>query len=142
MMEEKMEEKNIRWKQRFSSFKNALERLEDAIRLLELKGHLSDLESQGLIKAYEFTHELSWKVLQDYFKHQGINGIVGARDAFKEAIHARLIVNAEIWMQTIESRNVTVHAYDKSSAKKILEIIRKKYIKLFRNFKDEMESRL
>ena len=28
---------------------------------------LSDLEKQGLIQAFEFTHELAWNVMRDYF---------------------------------------------------------------------------
>jgi hypothetical protein len=29
---------------------------------------LSELEQQGLIQAFEFTHELAWKVMKDYLR--------------------------------------------------------------------------
>jgi len=31
---------------------------------------LNDIEEQGLIKAFEYTYELSWKVLQDLLKER------------------------------------------------------------------------
>jgi hypothetical protein len=45
---------------------------------------LSDLEKQGLIRAFEFTHELAWNVMKDYFAYQGNPAITGghARDEF------------------------------------------------------------
>lgn len=48
---------DIRWKQRFDNFQRALHQLTLAIRLMEQRP-LSDLEQQGLIQVFEFTHEL------------------------------------------------------------------------------------
>ena len=59
-------ENDIRWQQRFSNFQKALEQLEKAINLSEER-ELSNLEKQGLIQAFEFTHELSWNVMKDFF---------------------------------------------------------------------------
>jgi hypothetical protein len=36
---------------------------------------LSELEEQGLIQAFEFTHELSWLLLKDFLADQGVSGI-------------------------------------------------------------------
>jgi len=49
---------NIRWKQRFANFKKALIQLEEAVVLSELRD-LSNLEKQGVIQAFKFTHELA-----------------------------------------------------------------------------------
>jgi len=43
---------DICWRQRFSNFRKALAQLEKFI----LKGDLSDMEEQGLIKAFEYTY--------------------------------------------------------------------------------------
>jgi hypothetical protein len=40
---------------------------------------LSELEEQGLIQAFEFTHELSWLLLKDFLVHQGVSGISGSQ---------------------------------------------------------------
>ena len=65
-----MENQDIRWKQRFTNFEKALSKLTEDIQLSE-KG-LSDLEKEGLIQRFEFTHELSWNVLKDYLVYEGI----------------------------------------------------------------------
>ncbi|WKT82982.1 nucleotidyltransferase substrate binding protein [Thermosynechococcus sp. HY591] len=53
---------DIRWKQRFANFKRALRQLTAAVGLSRVRP-LSDLERQGLIQAFEFTHALTWNLL-------------------------------------------------------------------------------
>jgi molecular chaperone GrpE (heat shock protein) len=55
--------KDVRFVQRFNNFLKAFEHFESAVKLAK-KRQLSDLEKQGLIKSFEFTHELFWKVLE------------------------------------------------------------------------------
>ena len=50
---------DIHWQQRQQNFERALEQLEQACQRLEL----NELEAQGLIKAFEYTHELAWNML-------------------------------------------------------------------------------
>jgi hypothetical protein len=49
---------DIRWQRRFSNYRLALSRLADGVALARQRP-LSDLEKQGLIQAFEFTHELA-----------------------------------------------------------------------------------
>jgi hypothetical protein len=56
---------DIRWKQRLANYRKALKTLTDAVELSRQRP-LSDLEKQGLIQGFEFTHELAWNVLKDY----------------------------------------------------------------------------
>ena len=49
--------RDIRWKQRFSNFDKAFQQLK---RFVEVK-ELNEMEKQGLIKAFEYTYELSWE---------------------------------------------------------------------------------
>ena len=46
---------DVRWKQRFENFQRALNQLNAAVRLSETRP-LTDLEKQGLIQGFEFTH--------------------------------------------------------------------------------------
>ena len=61
-----MTDSGIRWIQRFHNFQIALTQLNDAV-LLSKERELSLLEKQGLIQAFEYTHELAWKVMKDFF---------------------------------------------------------------------------
>lgn len=106
---------DIRWKQRHANFTQALRSLDDAIRLAGTRP-LSDLEQQGLIQAFEFTHELAWKTLKDYLEAQGIQNLIGSRNTTREAFKNALIADGEAWMAMIEDRNLTSHAYDHATA--------------------------
>ncbi|HKK33739.1 MAG TPA: nucleotidyltransferase substrate binding protein [Desulfomicrobiaceae bacterium] len=102
---------DIRWKQRFSNYLKALQQLTYAVELAE-KRELTDLEKQGLIQGFEFTHELAWKVLKDFLENQGISNLIGSKDAVRSAFKNGLIENGDVWMTMILDRNRTSHTYD------------------------------
>lgn len=95
---------------------------------------LSPLEKQGLIQAFEFTHELAWNVLKDYLESQGIQGVVGSRGATREAFKNGLIADGEVWMDMIKSRNQTSHTYNEETANEITEAILNRYCAQFSQF--------
>ena len=98
--------KDVRWRQRFSNFTQALQTLRRAVHLSE-KRDLSELEQQGLIQGFEFTHELAWNVLKDYLEEQGFVGIVGSKNATREAFRNGLIGDGESWMDMIKAVSYT-----------------------------------
>ncbi len=135
----KISSADTRWKQRFSNFQPAFAQLKAAVELSQQRS-LSDLEKQGLIQAFEFTHELSWNVLKDYFDYQGGNQITGSRDATREAFQKGLIIDGEGWMEMIRSRNQTSHTYNKNIAQDITDKILNSYFALFLQFNQKMQE--
>lgn len=121
-----MNAKDIRWIQRFNHFAKALSQLKGAVELAQ-KRQLSKLEEQGLIQAFEFTHELAWNTLKDFLEERGVQDLYGSRDTTREAFKTGLIVNGEAWMNMIQSRNLTSHTYEESTAKEIVSAILKTY---------------
>jgi nucleotidyltransferase substrate binding protein (TIGR01987 family) len=132
-------QEDIRWKQRFSNFKKAFAQLMKAVRLNEERP-LSDLEQQGLIQAFEFTHELAWNVLKDYFEYQGNTSLAGSRDATREAFKMNLIEDGEGWMEMIKSRNTASHTYNEAIAAEIMNKIVLYYAELFERFNQKMQE--
>ena len=132
---------DIRWKQRFSNYQKALKQLEKAVDKANKLG-LSKLEEQGLIQSFEYTHELAWKVMKDYAVYQGDFSVAGSRDAIKKAFEFNLIDNAELWMDTIGSRNRTSHSYNEELASEIVEKIIQDYCPLFKNFESVIKSKV
>ena len=110
---------DIRWIQRFNNFSKALSQLTKFIE----KGELNDLEKQGLIQSFEYTYELAWNTLKDYFESQGETNILGGRDAFRLAFKRGLTENGEAWMEMITSRALTSHTYNEVTAEKIAKDI-------------------
>ncbi|WP_163712864.1 nucleotidyltransferase substrate binding protein [Mangrovibacterium lignilyticum] len=129
---------DTRWKQRFSNYKKALATLTKGIEQYHEKG-LSDLEKQGLIQGFEFTHELSWKVMQDFLKDKGETGIYGSKDATRLAFNRELITNGELWMSMIADRNLSSHTYQDDISTQILNRIVNSYFDLFKSFETKMD---
>jgi nucleotidyltransferase substrate binding protein (TIGR01987 family) len=130
---------DIRWQQRFSHYQKALRQLSSAVELSRQRP-LSELEEQGLIQAFEFTHELAWNVMKDYFEYQGNTSITGSRDATREAFRRTLITDGEGWMEMIQSRNKTSHAYNREVADEIAEKVTDAYHDLFMAFEKRMQD--
>lgn len=127
------ENPDVRWKQRFHSFLKAFAQLSGAVKVAEERG-LSELEKQGLIQAFEFTHELAWKTLKDFLENRGDTGIYGSKDATRKAFAAGLIEDGEIWMEMIQNRNRSSHTYNEAIANDIARAITANYFESFRKF--------
>ena len=130
---------DIRWQQRLANYLRALEQLADAVSQGQQRP-LSRLEQQGLIKAFEFTHELAWNVMKDHFEYQGTLTLTGSRDAIREAFKRGLISDGETWMETIASRNRSPHTYDENTANQLVAIISEHYLGLFQAFARKMQD--
>jgi nucleotidyltransferase substrate binding protein (TIGR01987 family) len=125
-----MTAKDIRWIQRFHNFSKTLGQLTEAVELAGQRD-LSKLEAQGMIKVFEFTHELAWNTLKDFLESRGAQNIYGSKDATREAFKAGLIENGETWMDMIRSRNLTIHTYDEATVLKIVGAIHDAYFAAF-----------
>ncbi len=128
--------KDIRWKQRFSNFTMALQTLHRAVDLSKQRD-LSELEQQGLIQGFEFTHELAWNVFKDYLEEQGFVGIIGSKNATREAFKNGLVGEGDAWMDMIKARNLTSHTYNTSLAADIVKDILTRFYPAF----TDMEQR-
>jgi nucleotidyltransferase substrate binding protein (TIGR01987 family) len=134
-----MSDLDIRWQQRLANYTKALEQLANAVATRQQRP-LSELEKQGLIQAFEFTHELAWNVMKDYFAYQGNPAITGSRDAAREAFQKGLVEDGEGWMEMIKSRNLTSHTYQQKIADEITGMIVGRYFPLFQAFLRKMDS--
>ena len=113
---------DIRWKQRFNNYLRALSTLTEAVQLAEER-QLTKLEEQGMIHEFEFTHELAWNVLKDYLEEKGFVGLIGSKDATREAFKNGLIEDG--------TRNLSSHTYNPETAEEIVENVRTRFYPQF-----------
>src|SRR5665213_801006 len=132
-----MENKDIRWIQRFNNYKKALARLTSAIELNEERP-LSDLEQQGLIQGFEFTFDIGWKTLRDFVLEQGYEGEREKPIPVIVEAASKGIINEKSWRLMYQSRNKTSHAYDEKTANEVTENI----IQVYHNLFIQLETRL
>lgn len=135
-----MKSPDIRWRQRFNSFQKAFSQLNKAAAIAQERD-LSELEQQGLIQAFEFTHELAWTTLKDFLEAHGTTKkIYGSKDATREAFAQGLLTAGDEWMEMIESRNETSHAYNEDTAEQIAEAILSCYVPEFTKLLDTLSQ--
>lgn len=123
-------EKDIRWVQRFNNYLRAFDSLRRAVAIARER-ELTDLEQQGLIQGFEFTHELAWNLLKDYLEDAGVSGVIGSKGATREAFKNGLIADGESWMEMIKSRNLSSHTYNQEIAEEIVSNILSRYYLAF-----------
>ena len=127
---------DIRWQQRFVNFNKAFSQLDRFVQ----KESLSEMEGQGLIKAFEYTYELAWKTLQDLLKDKGYLNILGPKPVIEQSFQDGYITDGKDWMRMHKSRNLTSHTYDETTALEIIKGIRSSYFGLLNNLRIRLED--
>lgn len=130
---------DIRWIQRFDNYGRALQTLRNAAELATLRP-LSELEQQGLIQGFEFTHELAWNLLKDFLEAQGIAGLIGSRDAIRIAFKNGLLEEGETWMEMIKARNLSSHTYQLELANRLAAEILQRFYPAFVALEQKMQE--
>jgi nucleotidyltransferase substrate binding protein (TIGR01987 family) len=118
---------DIRWKQRFEHYTQAVNHLKEAVE----QPNLDRLQKAGMIQFFEMCSDLSWKLLKDYLEEQSYNDVATPRAAIKQAFNADIIKDGHAWMDLLSDRNLTSHVYDEVAINQILTLIREKYYPMF-----------
>lgn len=128
-----------RWTERHELFAKALGQLRKGLTNFP---NLSDLEQDGVLQRFEFTFELAWKTLQDYFAQEsGYTDVKGPRTVLKQAIQDNLISDGHTWLQMLESRNELTHVYDEVESHRILDEITQTYLLLLNQLNQFLTSK-
>ena len=117
--------KPLRWQQRFEHYERSLDFLLEALK----EKNKSPVLNAGIIKAYEMSFELAWKVLKDFLEHEGYQNVTGPRDALKESFRLGFVLDGHAWLQMLEERNLLTHTYDPTRAAEAVEKIESEYLK-------------
>ena len=132
-----MENKDIRWKQRFQNFEKSLKYLEQAMKT----EHPDIIQKAGLIQFFEMTFELAWNVIKDYLENQGFTDVTSPRSSLKKAFEVELICEGHSWMELLQDRNLMAHTYDEETAAKVEKLVREKYYPLLKQLYDTLKQK-
>lgn len=134
---------DIRWQQRFDNFDRAFALLGEVCE----RGvdSLSQLEKEGAIQRFEVVFELAWKTVKDFLEESGvIIEPVTPRNVIKLAFAAKLLNNAQVWIDMMEHRNLLSHTYDEAVFEAVLKVVEETYfsafIELHRFFQAQLKS--
>jgi nucleotidyltransferase substrate binding protein (TIGR01987 family) len=90
------------------------------------------LEKEGAIQRFEVAFELAWKTLKDYLEENGIVvNPVTPRNVIKEAFAAKLLEDAQVWIDMMLHRNLLSHTYDIKVFEAVLRTVVERYFPSF-----------
>ena len=120
-------------KEILASFEKSLQRLEE---ILKEKETIANRDSA--IKRFEFTVELAWKCVQKFLREQEIV-CCSPKECLKEAFKFGLIKDDPRWIEMLEDRNLTVHAYNEATAEEVYERL-SDYLEVFNSLKEKLNQ--
>lgn len=124
---------------KLSNFKNALQRLKEAVEQFE-QDDTNDLLRDGLIQRFEFTYELGWKTTREYLKELGIVDRNSPKTVFKEAYAQKIIIDETNWLLMLKDRNTMSHMYSEELSQEIARRIIDSYLREFELLLYELEK--
>lgn len=93
---------------------------------------LSQLEKESAIQRFEVAFELAWKTPKDYLEENGlVVNPVTPRTVIKEAFTAKLLDDAQVWIDMMLHRNLLSHTYDSSVFEEVLRAVVDRYFPSF-----------
>lgn len=81
----------------------------------------TEQERAGIIQAFEYCFELSWKIMKRLLEARG-RIANSPRETFRMAALEGFINDPEIWFDFLKKRNLTVHTYNQNEADEVIAI--------------------
>ena len=114
---------------KYENFGNAVNRLNEA-NVAYKRNSDNDIYQDALIKRLEFTFELAWKTLREFMLDQGYSlEILSPKGVISFAWREGIISNEELWLDMLQSRNMSAHDYGRELSADIADKISNRYCK-------------
>ena len=112
---------------KYENFGNAVNRLNEA-NVAYKRNSDNDIYQDALIKRFEFTFELAWKTLREFMLDQGYSlEILSPKGVISFAWREGIISNEELWLDMLQSRNMSAHDYGRELSADIADKISNRY---------------
>ena len=112
-----------------ANFCQAVKRLNEA-NIAYRRHSDDDIYQDALIKRFEFTFELGWKSLREFLLAQGYRlEIPSPKGVFAFAYQEGILQDEALWLDMLESRNLTSHDYGRELSKEIADKISNRFCK-------------
>lgn len=127
---------------KYENFSTAVKRLNEA-NIAYKKNADNDIYQDALIKRFEFTFELCWKTLREFMTEQGYRlELPSPKGVFALAYQEGILNDEALWLDMLESRNLTSHDYGREIAAEIADKISNRYAKALSDLNKFIASNL
>lgn len=128
-----MENKDIRWLQRFENFSKACTLLAEINNCDPTT--TPAIVREGFIQRFEITFDLAWKTAKDFMEFEGLHIQPTPRTVIKEAFAANIITDGQAFIDMLEARNLMSHRYDEETFNAIFLKIKQNFYPALENFR-------
>ena len=96
--------------------------------LASLKTALAEPETEfvrdSVIKRFEFSYELSWKLLKRYIEEELVDthNLNSRKELFRRGVYHKLVDSFDDWNAYHDARNLTAHTYNEARAQQVYEV--------------------
>lgn len=97
-----------------AQFERAFKRLEEVLGIPK-----TDIVRDSAIQRFEFTLDLSWKMVKALLETRHGISCNSPKDCFREAYRQGLISYDDAWVKLVDLRNETAHTYNEETAERI-----------------------
>lgn len=102
----------------YDQLEKALTKMTEALTFPNDEPH-----NESTIQRFEYTFELSWKLMNSILHDQGVD-TYGVKNVIREAYKLRLIDSVENWLLYANARNQTAHICQQSIANEVTKVAR------------------
>lgn len=127
-----------KFEEKYAKFSDAVNRLEESLQDYE-KCPFSSIRD-GVIQRFEFCTELAWKSAREYLIEQGYADINSPKSVMKQAYADKIIDNDTVWLELLNTRNLTAHIYDDATAAKVFDNIKNEYLEQFKKLLEKLKQ--
>ncbi len=83
---------------------------------------VNDRERDGAIQRFEYTIELSWRLIRKFLLRSGQNNVgASPKPIIRLASLEGWVDDVESWLELVEARNLTSHSYKDEIAMKVFD---------------------
>lgn len=82
----------------------------------------TEQEKAGVVQAFEYCYELSWKMIKRVLTEKGVD-VSTPRDAFREGAKLGVITTPKVWFGFLLLRNLTSHTYNEENLNKVTDAV-------------------
>jgi nucleotidyltransferase substrate binding protein (TIGR01987 family) len=114
-----------------SGLDNAVAALRSAFQIYDVSPLREDAKEKillrdGVIQRFEFTFELSWKMLKRFLEQYALEQVdaLSNRDLFRVGFEKGLLPDPVKWFYYLKMRNQTSHLYDDAKAREVFDAAR------------------
>ena len=118
---------NTCWKQRVCDLDKAVTQLADLLA----QPQPNEYERAHLVQYFDYTYELACKTMKGYLEAEGYV-VKGIRMTIERAIEIGLIVDGDIWIESLGKRGLML-AYNEKLTHEAEALIRSSYAAMFKN---------